>query len=328
MHSRRILAYWVVTALLVAGGAASYLILRDDEKPSTGLSGFHHPRTVHLAQDGRLIVTDLGTGKDDGRVVAVELDSGKQETLLGHLPSTKNSGQRYADLAGPSGAAVARDGPRNGPVCAVIGDASKPNRGFNTLRCTNGLTADFKAFEEANNPDGREIASNPYDIVSDGQTGWYVSDAAANVVLHVDERGTIEVAALFGTFCCLARQGAEPVPTGLSIVVSGRGDRAVAVALFGGAVGLVGQTAAETGLAFANLPSAIAVANDGKDSYFLVYDDGLGTAKSGAIVHADRHGRREVVTGLDRPTGFARLPDGRFVVAEEERGRVYIVTPK
>ena len=325
MHSRRILAYWVVTALLVAGGAASYLILRDDGKPSTGLSGFHHPRTVHLAPDGRLIVTDLGTGKDDGRVVAVDLDSGKQETLLGHLPSTKNSGQRYADLAGPSGAAVARDGPRNGPVCAVIGDASKPNRGFNSLRCTNGLTADFKAFEEANNPDGREIASNPYDIVSDGQTGWYVSDAAANVVLHVDERGTIEVAALFGTFCCLAKQGAEPVPAGLSIVVSGRGDRAVAVALFGGAVGTVGQTAAETGLGFANLPSAIAVAGSGKNSYFLVYDDGLGTAKSGAIVDIDR---RDVVTGLDRPTGFARLPDGRFVVAEEERGRVFLVTPK
>ena len=327
MTSLRIVAACAGLALLGAG-VVGYVFLRDDGAPATGLSGFHHPRTVHLAPDGRVIVTDLGTGKDDGRVVAVDLDSGKQETLLDHLPSTKNSGQRYADLAGPSGAAMARDGSRNGAVCVVIGDANKPGRGFNTLRCSNGLTADFKAFEEANNPDGREIASNPYDIVSDGQTGWYVSDAAANVVLHVDEKGAIEVAALFGTFCCLAKQGADPVPTGLSIVVSGRGDRSVGVALFGGAVGMVGQSNSEPGLMLANLPGVIAVINDGKDTYFLTHDDGSGRPNSGTIVHGGFAARRDIANGLDRPTGFAALRDHRFVVAEEERGRVYIVSAK
>ncbi|MEO6397139.1 MAG: ScyD/ScyE family protein, partial [Tepidiformaceae bacterium] len=302
MNRPVILAACAVLAFL---GAATicYVLLRDDAAPA-GLSGFHHPRTLHLAPGGRLIVTDLGTGKDDGRVVAVDLNSGKQETLLDHLPSTRKSGQRYADLAGPSGGALAY----NGVACAVIGDASRPGRGFNSMRCTSGLTVDFKAFEEANNPDGREIASNPYDIVSDGGTGWYVSDAAANVVLHVDEKGTIEVAALFPSFCCLAKTGADPVPTGLSIVVSGRGDRLVSVALFGGAVGSVGKTPAETGLVFASIPSAIAVNDNGKDAFFLVHDDGSGSPKSGAIVSRDGAPRRNVVTGLDRPTGFAALP--------------------
>ena len=178
------------------------------------------------------------------------------------------------------------------------------------MRCTNGLTADFKAFEEANNPDGREIASNPYDIVSDGQTGWYVSDAAANVVLHVDEKGTIEVAALFGTFCCLAKQGADPVPTGLSIVVSGRGDRLVGVALFGGAVGSVRQDSSEPGLIWANLPSSIAVSSDGKEQYFLVYDDGSGSPNTGAIVYGGPLGSRDNATGLDRPPALRGCPTG------------------
>ena len=35
------------------------------------LGGFDHPRTVHLAPDGRLVIADLGTGHNDGRVVAV-----------------------------------------------------------------------------------------------------------------------------------------------------------------------------------------------------------------------------------------------------------------
>ncbi|MEO7296153.1 MAG: hypothetical protein ABIZ57_08415, partial [Candidatus Limnocylindria bacterium] len=70
--------------------------------------------------DGRILVADLGSGADDGRVVAVDLADGSQEVLLDDLPSTSDSGQRYADLAGPSGAAMAPDG----TVCVVIGDAA------------------------------------------------------------------------------------------------------------------------------------------------------------------------------------------------------------
>jgi hypothetical protein len=121
------------------------------------LAGFAAPRAVRLTPDGRVPVADLGTGRGDGRVVAVDLAAGRREVLLDRLPSTRGSGQQHADLAGPSGAAVAADG----TVCAVIGDATRPRAGFSTLRCTDGLVADLEAYEQAANPDGRELASNP-----------------------------------------------------------------------------------------------------------------------------------------------------------------------
>jgi len=129
-------------------------------RPDVPLGGFAAPRTVRLAPDGRLLVTDQGTGKGDGRVVAVDLVAGRQQVLLDRLPSTCGSGQQHADLAGPGGAAMAADG----TVCAVVGDATREGAGFSTLRCTGGLVADLEAYERAANPDGRELASNPYDV--------------------------------------------------------------------------------------------------------------------------------------------------------------------
>jgi hypothetical protein len=90
------------------------------------LGEYRAARTLHLTPDGRLIVTDLGSGRNDGAVVAVEVASGRQTVLMRDLPSTRHSGQAHADLAGPSGAAMGADG----TVCAGIGDATAPNAGF------------------------------------------------------------------------------------------------------------------------------------------------------------------------------------------------------
>jgi hypothetical protein len=68
---------------------------------------------------------------------------------MGDLPSTHNSGQTHADLPG------------------------------SPVRCTSGLVVDLEAFQAR-----RMLPSNPYDVVSDGGNGWYVSDGAANNVLH------------------------------------------------------------------------------------------------------------------------------------------------
>jgi len=102
----------VLAALLLAGGICGC--------SSAGpLGDYKAARTLHLAPDGRLIVSDQGSGKHDGRVVAVDVANGRQTVLMADLPSTHNSGQAHADLAGPSGAAMAADG----TVCTVIGDA-------------------------------------------------------------------------------------------------------------------------------------------------------------------------------------------------------------
>jgi hypothetical protein len=61
----------------------------------------------------------------------------------------------------------------------VIGDVTTQNAGFATLRCTDGLVVVLEAFQAR----GR-LPSVPY-VVSDALEGWYVSDGAANNVLHV-----------------------------------------------------------------------------------------------------------------------------------------------
>ena len=183
-------------------------------------------RVEDLAPDGRLIVidTDLGSGKDDGAVTAVDVANGEETVLIDELPSTSNSGQSHADLAGPSGAAMAADG----IVCAAIGSATRQDPRFATLRCTDGLVVDIEAFQARS-----RLPSNPYDVVWDGRDGWYVSDGAANNVLHVDRAGKVAVIARFPSLAAsgLGHRDGQGVPTGLTLGP----DRTLYVALFGGA---------------------------------------------------------------------------------------------
>jgi hypothetical protein len=290
-------------------------------------------RVAGLLGGARLLVTDQGTGAGDGKVVAVDLATRRRTVLLADLPSTRGSGQQHADLAGPSGAAMAGDG----TVCAVIGDATREGAGFSTLRCSNGLVADLEAYERAANPDGRELASNPYDVAWDGRDGWYVSDAAANTVLHVDRAGRIRTVAVVASMAPFGGRPAQGVPTGLARAPDGslfvalfggaptEGGPAVVIALRPGSDGDRRATPRAAALAAApigvvSIPEGLAV---------LDYGGGPGDRGQGRIVlvAGPSDPVRVVATGLDRPVGMARLPDGRYVVAETDRGRLRLVTP-
>jgi DNA-binding beta-propeller fold protein YncE len=321
-HARAALAVALLLGAAVAGCA------RQDP-----LAGFAAPRAVRLAPDGRLLVTDLGSGGSDGRVVAVDLATGRRQVLLERLPSTRRSGQQHADLAGPSGAAMAPDG----TVCAAVGDATRPRAGFSTLRCTGGLVVDLEAYEHAANPDGRELASNPYDVVWDGGDGWYVSDAAANAVLHVDRAGRIRTVAVLASMARFGGRAAQGVPTGLARAADGTlyvalfggapasGGAAVVVALRPGPHGRLRRPDAVVG---AVAPIGVTVGPWG----LAVLDYGGGPADRGRgrILLVDGKGDAGTVaaSGLDRPVGMARLPDGRYLVAETDQGRLRLVTPR
>jgi hypothetical protein len=297
------------------------------------LGEYRAARTLHLAPDGRLIVTDLGSGRNDGTVVAVEVGSGRQTVLMRDLPSTRNSGQAHADLAGPSGAAMAADG----TVCVAIGDATAAHAGFAALRCTSGLMVDLEAFQASN-----KLPSNPYDVVSDGGKGWYISDGAANNILHVDQAGTVTIVAYFPNLAAggLGGRQAQGVPAGLTLGP----DRTLYVALYGGApfdgppaavVSLAPDAATRKGqvkprlvalvqhpIALAVTPDGLAVADyggapgeRGKGELRLL--SGVGTAAAAGPGSLQPFGRsRLLASGLDRPTGVARLPDGRWAIAE------------
>jgi hypothetical protein len=304
------------------------------------LGEYQAARTLHLAPDGRLIVTDLGSGKHDGTVEAVDMASGRQTELMRDLPSTRNSGQGHADLAGPSGAAMAADG----TVCAAIGDATTPNAGFATLRCTNGLVVDLEAFQARS-----KLPSNPYDVVSDGRDGWYVSDGAANNVLHVDQAGKVKVVARFPSLAAsgLGQRNGQGVPTGMTLGP----DRTLYVALYGGApfdgppaavISLAADAATRPGriapklvalmphpIALALAPGGLAVVDyggapgeRGKGELRLIDTD----AAAGTRPLEQAGPSRLLASGLDGPTGVARLPDGRWAIAESGHSRLRILT--
>ncbi len=274
------------------------------------------PRALHLAPDGRVVVADQGSGAGDGRVVAIDVDAGTREVLVTGLPSTLDSGQRYADLAGPSGAAV----DAAGTICVAIGDGGgRP--GFGMLRCSDGDDVDLRAYEREHNPDGLEVASNPYDVISDGAGGWFVSDAAANDVLHVAEDGAVRVALVVASLADLTGSDTQGVPTGLGL----RPDGTLLVALLGGdPVGANGAYIVVPRLADgvmaipqlgAALPAAIAVTADGAFDLVVSHTDGGG---AGGIMRHASDGSVPPTTfagDLAAPTGLVVLADGSVLVS-------------
>jgi hypothetical protein len=68
-------------------------------------------------------------------------------------------------------------------------------------------------------------------VAWDGRAGWYVTDAAANAVLHVDRTGRIRTVAVLASMTRFVGRPAQGVPTGIARAV----DATLYVALFGGA---------------------------------------------------------------------------------------------
>lgn len=60
----------------------------------------------------------------------------------------------------------------------------------------NRLVADLFDFEDANNPDGGAVDSNPFDVQSLGGEAALVADAGANALLRVNNQGRIDVLAV------------------------------------------------------------------------------------------------------------------------------------
>jgi hypothetical protein len=59
------------------------------------------------------------------------------------------------------------------------------------------LIANLFAFEQANDPDGAGVDSNPFDVASLGGNAALVVDAGGNDLLRVDNQGNVEVLATF-----------------------------------------------------------------------------------------------------------------------------------
>ena len=89
-----------------------------------------------------------------------------------------------------------------GVMWAVTGGAPDPtsDSGQGLHRVGQGKTtkvANLFDFEEANDPDGEGVDSNPYSVAALNASEALVADAGANDLLRVDNKGNVEVVAIF-----------------------------------------------------------------------------------------------------------------------------------
>lgn len=79
-------------------------------------------------------------------------------------------------------------------------EGAMTDTGQGLQRVSNGnikLIANLFAFEEANDPDGAGVDSNPFGVASLGGNAALVTDSGGNDLLRVDNQGNIEVIAVF-----------------------------------------------------------------------------------------------------------------------------------
>ncbi len=165
LSMRRSLVIGAVVALVALPAGAS------------AIGGFASPLFgLATAPNGDILVADAGAG-----ITAIR---------NGNVGST---------IALPGVTAV--DPIRRSSVWATVGATTDPESddGQALYRVSSGnvrLIANLFAFEEANDPDGAGVDSNPYDVAARGNTALVV-DAGGNDLLRVDTRGNVEVVAVF-----------------------------------------------------------------------------------------------------------------------------------
>lgn len=285
---------------------------------------FRAPRGVSLSPDGgTVLVADAGSGKDDGRVIsfavppadtAGDYEPAMTTVVLKDLPSRKVDGRDYTAIAGPSAAAMAPDG----VVCVVISDGGEKQPG--ELRCTDGLTVDLAAVERERNPDKGEVASDPFGIAADVDRGWFVSDLRGNSVLFIDRSGDVTVVAVFKDIQGLRSDGQ---PAGLYAIQGQRGTPVVGVALYSGALAGFSPALTQAPVVQEMDGRPVALQDDGSETLALFWSNGDGDEGSGSVFNMTLG--LTVAEGLDRPSGFVKLPDGRLLVSYERDGKLAIV---
>lgn len=179
----------IMTAVVLAGDTTSEPAADTTVPEPTGIpwtltaesqrqrfAGFDAPGTVKVAPTGELVVADRGAGE----VIALDADSGNRRTLLDNLPPASDEGQ------GLRSAAMNADG----VTCAVVRGSAE--QGHAEVVCSNGHTVAIDA-----ETDGASTGAGDYDIVTDGDDGWYVADPVGEQILQIHDvaRGTIGVVA-------------------------------------------------------------------------------------------------------------------------------------
>jgi len=190
------------------GAAAPYEIVAD---------GLDNPRGIGLRY-GLVYVAEAGRGGDQcvpginpetgepstvcvgntSGVTRIQKD-GRVEDVISGYPSFAEEGGFAAlgiiDVSTKRGLNFLTSGPTDAPAALqpLLEDFGK------LFRYRGGQIferADLSAFEEANDPDGEGVNSNPNGFFTTGEVRHLVADAGGNSLLHVDRRGRVSLVAV------------------------------------------------------------------------------------------------------------------------------------
>ncbi|MDQ7907416.1 ScyD/ScyE family protein [Phytohabitans sp. ZYX-F-186] len=319
-------------------------------------AGLHSPRGLTVTPEGVLLVAEAGDGGTGpciggpttgdeaclgltGAITAVA--GGVQRRVVTGLPSLRSTAEGAA--FGPHDVVVDR-----GRMLVPIGFGTDP-----TLRAALGpdgaalgtvveafangrwrLLADLAAYEQSANPDGTDLATQPYALVP-SSTGFVAVDAAANDILAGTTGGQVStVAALAGrtvpTACGFppGQMEMDPVPAAITRGPDGAyyvGELTGVPFPVGGARiwrVVPGQAPTVHATGFTNILD-LAFDRSGRLVVLEHATNGLCSGDpTGAVVRIEPDGGRTrlLTSPLERPTGLAIAPNGDYFVAHKGAG--------
>jgi hypothetical protein len=231
--------------LVVAGALSTALLLppataSGAAEVTTIASGLNNPRGLALVTGRSYFVAEAGTGGSGpcqpgplGRIcvgltgAVTQVTNGSLERLV-KLPSIASPDGSFA--FGPHDVAIGHEG----ALWATIGLAGGPDykagfgpKGGNLASLVKvsrsgrmKVIADLLAYEQANNPDGESVESDPYGILR-REDSTIVTDAAANDLLKVGEHGRVSTLAVFPSRMVDFQGGKVPMDAVPTTVVRG-----------------------------------------------------------------------------------------------------------
>jgi hypothetical protein len=317
-------------------------------------SGLHSPRGVTVTRDGVLLVAEAGDG-GDGPCTGGPTTGGEACLGLTGAVTAVYGGAQFRIITGlPSLHSTAEDAVF-GPHDVVVNDRGRVlvAMGFGTdpaLRAALGadgaalgtvieasgpgrwrVLADLAAYEQQQNPDGTDLATQPYALVPSGD-GFVAVDAAANDVLAGAANGQVSTVAAFPgrtvpTACGIppGQMEMDPVPTAIARGPDGAyyiGElTGVPFPVDGARVWRVvpGQAPTVHATGFTNIID-LAFDRTGRLVVLEHATNGLCSGDpTGALIRVEPDGTRTTLltAPLQRPTGVAIAPTGEFYIAHK-----------
>ncbi len=307
--------------MLVITGAA----LAQDDAGAAIADGLNNPRQLFYAADGTLYIAEAGLAGDESiegdfgpvlagntaRVVSVPPEGGEPTVVVDNLPSA----QAFENIVGANSVYVTEDG----TLWIVIGNAPPEMdyaRGVLVLNASGEEQRfiDFQAIEEAQNPDGEDIATNPVDIDVSADGMIYIMDASGNALYRMTADGEPEVFAVWEelpvpTSVSVGPEGdifvgflsAFPFPPG-SARVERWSPEGELVETYEGLTAVTDVLAADDGTVYA-------VEMSGS------FGDAGWTPNAGRVLSVSADGITPLAEGLNFPYGLAMAADGTLIVS-------------